>query len=56
MEVEREDGWYVTVWLSREEEQLIPAPVTDGEGTMRFINHLGVAEQMNSRKGVVDVK
>lgn len=44
------------MWLPREEEQPVPAPRNDGEGTLRFINCVSVAEKNSSGESVVDVE
>lgn len=50
---ERDEGCHTMVSLPREEEKPVPVPATDGVGTPRFINDVGVEDKMNSGKGVI---
>lgn len=56
VEVDREDGRYLTVWLPDEEEEPIPAPTAGGEGSIHFVNRVSVPEQMNSGKSAIDIE
>lgn len=55
VEEKREEGRHVEIWLPCEEEQPVPMPAADGEATLRIVNRVSLAEQMNSGKGTVDI-